>query len=136
MYEMKIQKTSHSSELIFRDSFNLMPMALAGLIPAFGLEVEEKPFFPYLSNCPTNYGIRMQTLPPKEDYLCGGMKPSKRREFDAWYEQHQNDSFFLNEALASYCMNDVDILMSALIKFRAEFYNVSKREGQEVINYP
>nr|CAD2206661.1 unnamed protein product [Meloidogyne enterolobii] len=45
MYEMKV-KIGKKSMLIFRDSFNLMPMSLASLVPAFALEVEDKPFFP------------------------------------------------------------------------------------------
>ena len=135
MYEMKVPQTAQNPEVIFRDSFNLLPNALAVLVSTFDLDVEEKPFFPYLANHPDNYDKIMPTLPPKEDYLCGGMKPEKKKEFDAWYEENKNEGFFLNEALASYCMNDVDILISALIKFRDEFYKVSYREGSEGINF-
>ncbi|CAK5080392.1 unnamed protein product [Meloidogyne enterolobii] len=71
----------------------------------------------------------MAHLPPKDEYLCNGMMPSKRQQFDIWYEEHKNDTFFLNEALASYCSNDVDILLSALIKFRKEFFDVSRKNG-------
>nr|CAD2186456.1 unnamed protein product [Meloidogyne enterolobii] len=47
LYEMKVQ-IGKKSNLIFRDSFNLMPMSLASLVPAFGLDVEDKPYFPIL----------------------------------------------------------------------------------------
>ncbi|KAL7074678.1 hypothetical protein ACQ4LE_005756 [Meloidogyne hapla] len=45
LYEMKVkQRQNLNPNVIFRDSFNLMPMSLAALVPTFGLEVEDKPF--------------------------------------------------------------------------------------------
>jgi hypothetical protein len=43
----------------------------------------------------------MSKLPPKEDYLYNGFMPAKRQLFDLWFAKHQNDPFFLDEALAS-----------------------------------
>ncbi|KAL3105933.1 hypothetical protein niasHT_024990 [Heterodera trifolii] len=56
MYEMKLraQKNKHPN-IVFRDSFNLMPCALGQLVPAYGLDVVEKPFFPHMVNRPDNY---------------------------------------------------------------------------------
>uniref|UniRef100_A0A1I8BQI9 DNA-directed DNA polymerase n=1 Tax=Meloidogyne hapla TaxID=6305 RepID=A0A1I8BQI9_MELHA len=57
MYEMKLlSRGKNKGSIFFRDSFNLMPMSLASLVPAFGLQVEDKPFFPHLANNPNNYG--------------------------------------------------------------------------------
>uniref|UniRef100_A0A914HP88 DNA-directed DNA polymerase n=1 Tax=Globodera rostochiensis TaxID=31243 RepID=A0A914HP88_GLORO len=126
MYEMRVRKQrGRNPNIIFRDSFNLMPSSLAALVPQFGLDVEDKPFFPHLSNCPINYG--QQIFPTPDDYLANGMMPEKRRQFDQWYELHRHEPFHLDEALASYCTSDVDILMAALIAFRREFFEVSKR---------
>uniref|UniRef100_A0A914H8Y8 DNA-directed DNA polymerase n=1 Tax=Globodera rostochiensis TaxID=31243 RepID=A0A914H8Y8_GLORO len=126
MYEMKIRKQKgRNPNIIFRDSFNLMPCSLAALVPSYGLDVEEKPFFPHLANCPNNYGQKI--FPTPDDYLASGMMPEKRRQFDHWYEQHRHEPFHLDEALASYCSNDVDILMAALIAFRREFFEISER---------
>nr|CAD2195420.1 unnamed protein product [Meloidogyne enterolobii] len=122
MYEMKV-KNAKKCWIIFHDTYNLMPMPLASLVPAFGLQVEDKPFFPHLANNPKNY--RKEIFPTKEEYLCNGMMPEKRVQFDKWYEQHKNESFNLNESLASYCTNDVEILMAALVAFRKEFLEVS-----------
>uniref|UniRef100_A0A914M466 DNA-directed DNA polymerase n=1 Tax=Meloidogyne incognita TaxID=6306 RepID=A0A914M466_MELIC len=128
MYEMKItSRGKNKGNIIFRDSFNLMPMSLASLVPAFALQVEDKPYFPHLANHPNNYGKEIFTT--KADYLADGMLPEKRKQFDLWFEQHQQEPFNLDEALASYCTNDVEILMAALIAFRNEFMEVSKREG-------
>uniref|UniRef100_A0A914HTU7 DNA-directed DNA polymerase n=1 Tax=Globodera rostochiensis TaxID=31243 RepID=A0A914HTU7_GLORO len=126
MYEMRVRmKKGNNPNIVFRDSFNLMPSALAALVPQFGLDVEDKPFFPHLANCPANYG--KEIFPTPEDYLANGMMPEKRRQFDKWFEQHRQQPFLLDEALAAYCTNDVQILMAALIAFRREFLDVSKR---------
>ncbi|KAL3101656.1 hypothetical protein niasHT_024789 [Heterodera trifolii] len=63
----------------------------------------------------------------KSDYLADGMNLEKRKEFDTWYQQNRNTPFLLDEALASYCKNDVDILMAGLIAFRLEFLEMTKR---------
>uniref|UniRef100_A0A914NH34 DNA-directed DNA polymerase n=1 Tax=Meloidogyne incognita TaxID=6306 RepID=A0A914NH34_MELIC len=101
LYEMKVTKRPNSNpNIVFRDSYNLMPMALAALVPTFGLEVEDKPFFPHLSNRPENYGKRI--FPTKEDYLADGMMPAKRREFDIWYEENKHTPFLLDEAFENF----------------------------------
>ena len=43
----------------------------------------------------------------------------------------KNDGFFLDEALPSYCVNDIDILMAALVAFREEFMQVSCRPEED-----
>ena len=125
MYEMKIARTGASPEISIRDSFNLMPVALGSLPGAFGLQVHDKEFFPHLYNVEQNYDTVLPHLPPKEDYMYNGFTPEKQRRFDAWYNEHRNDQFDLNEQLASYCMNDTRILIEAMIAFRAEFLAVT-----------
>nr|CAD2206196.1 unnamed protein product [Meloidogyne enterolobii] len=122
MYEMKV-KNSKKCWIIFHDTYNLMPMPLASLVPAFALQVEDKPFFPHLANNPNNYG--KEVFPTKEDYLANTMMPEKRAQFDKWYDQHKDEPFLLDEQLAAYCTNDVEILMAVLIAFRNEFLEVS-----------
>uniref|UniRef100_A0A914NQA3 DNA-directed DNA polymerase n=1 Tax=Meloidogyne incognita TaxID=6306 RepID=A0A914NQA3_MELIC len=73
--EMKV-KVGKKNWVIFRDTFNLMPMSLASLVPAFALSVEDKPFFPHMVNRPENYG--KEIFPVKDDYLADGMMPDKR----------------------------------------------------------
>uniref|UniRef100_A0A914HZT0 DNA-directed DNA polymerase n=1 Tax=Globodera rostochiensis TaxID=31243 RepID=A0A914HZT0_GLORO len=112
--------------VIFRDSYNLMPCSLSALVPAYGLDVVEKPFFPHLVNRPDNYAV--DVWPSKNDYMANGMMPARRSDFDKWYDQNKQHPFRLEEALASYCKNDVEILMCALVAFRTEFMDVSKRQ--------
>ncbi|KAL3091960.1 hypothetical protein niasHT_028319 [Heterodera trifolii] len=85
-----------------------------------------KPFFPHLANRPENYGREIRPTP--DDYLANGMMPGKRRQFDEWYAAHHQEPFMLDEALASYCTNDVEILMAALVAFRREFFEISRRQ--------
>jgi hypothetical protein len=85
----------------------------------FELDVQDKPFFPYLANRPENYN--KEIFPTKSDYLAEGMMPEKRKKFDEYYEQHKLEPFHLSNQLASYCLGDVNILMAALIKYREGF---------------
>nr|CAD2196017.1 unnamed protein product [Meloidogyne enterolobii] len=78
LYELKIPRNNKCNEVIFRDSYNLCPVALGKLIGAFGLKVTEKQFFPHLANISENYGRTLQQLPPKSDYLYEGMRPENR----------------------------------------------------------
>uniref|UniRef100_A0A914KQQ5 DNA-directed DNA polymerase n=1 Tax=Meloidogyne incognita TaxID=6306 RepID=A0A914KQQ5_MELIC len=126
LYELRVSKTQNSCEVIFRDSYNICPVALGQLVGAFDLQVHEKQFFPHLANNPCNYDITLQRLPPKSDYLYGGMLPEKQKIFDQWYDQEKDKTFCLNEALAEYCLNDVQILTEALLAFRVKFLEISK----------
>nr|CAD2208507.1 unnamed protein product [Meloidogyne enterolobii] len=131
LYELKIPRNNKCNEVIFRDSYNLCPVALGKLIGAFGLQVNEKQFFPHLANISENYGRSLQQLPQKSDYLYEGMRPEKQNEFDKWYEEEKNRQFCLDEALAEYCTNDVQILTEALIAFRKKFMEISKRKNTQ-----
>lgn len=131
MYQMRVNRVEGENPTVtFRDSYNMMTCSLSALVPMFNLDVKDKPFFPHLLNRPENYG-RRDVQPKKSDYMADTMMPEKRKEFDEWYNQNETRPFFLDEALASYCMNDVDILMAALIAFRTEFMDVSKRQRCE-----
>lgn len=102
MYEMVAKRRIGQNrgvgkaDIIFRDFFNLVPTSLAALVPTFGLDVEEKPYFPHFANKPQNYGKLI--LPTKDDYLADGMMPEKRKIFDKWYEKHGSEPFLLDEA--------------------------------------
>uniref|UniRef100_A0A914LKY4 DNA-directed DNA polymerase n=1 Tax=Meloidogyne incognita TaxID=6306 RepID=A0A914LKY4_MELIC len=131
LYELKIPRNNKCNEVIFRDSYNLCPVALGKLIGAFGLQVTEKQFFPHLANISENYGRTLQKLPQKSDCLYEGMRPEKQNEFDKWYEEEKCQQFCLDEALAEYCTNDVQILTEALIAFKKIFMEISKRKNTQ-----
>ncbi|KAL3117710.1 hypothetical protein niasHT_004991 [Heterodera trifolii] len=129
--EQKQQQQPTHPAVIFRDSFNLMPNSLSTLVPTFGLDVVEKPFFPHLVNRPDNYDLFV--FPEKADYLADGMMPAKRQEFDQWYSLNKQYPFRLEEALASYCTNDVEILMSALEHSVLKQHQKNRHGGIDVL---
>jgi hypothetical protein len=100
-------------------SLNFIPIALERFSSTFGIQDEEKHFFPYAFNKAANiYAPALPTLPPKEDYYYNSMKPEKRRKFLTWYTTNQQRGFNLREELAVYCMADVRLLSEGLVKFR------------------
>jgi hypothetical protein len=48
LYELHVQndKKNGITETIFRDSYNFAPFALGKFVKAFGLDIEEKQYFP------------------------------------------------------------------------------------------
>nr|CAD2168009.1 unnamed protein product [Meloidogyne enterolobii] len=126
LYEMKVPRNNKCNEVIFRDSYNICPIGLGQLVDAFDLQIQEKQFFPHLANNPSNYDKTLPNLPQKSDYLYGGMLPEKQKAFDKWYTQECHQHFCLNEALAEYCLNDVEILTEALLAFRSKFLEISR----------
>ena len=126
---MSIPKTETSSELIFRDSFNYVSQKLDSLVKAFDLPVDPKMFFPHLYNLEKNYNTIIPHLPPKDDYLYKSKKPKDKEAFEKWYAQHYNDGFNFNEVIAEYCVNDVEILIHALVALRKTFFQITRRNG-------
>jgi hypothetical protein len=49
------------------------------------------------------------------------MTPDSKKKFDVWYEANRLQAFILPEALASYCMNDVEILTHAVVELKRLF---------------
>nr|CAD2199019.1 unnamed protein product [Meloidogyne enterolobii] len=99
LYELKIPRNNKCNEVIFRDSYNLCPVALGKLIGAFGLQVTEKQFFPHLANISENYGRTLQQLPQKSDYLYEGMRPEKQNEFDKCYEDEKKSAVLFGRSI-------------------------------------
>jgi hypothetical protein len=46
------------------------------------------------------------------------MSEPKYRDFCVWYEENKDKTFYLNNELLLYCMNDVDMLLEALVAYR------------------
>ncbi|KAL3115201.1 hypothetical protein niasHT_016412 [Heterodera trifolii] len=130
LYEMKVLRGKDNPEIKVRDSLNLMPVPLGALPGAFGLRVQDKEFFPHLANVEDNYDRVLPSLPPREQYLYGGMIPERQHRFNEWYAAHQQEPFNLCEQLASYCVNDSRILIEALVAFRTEFLMVTNPDEQ------
>lgn len=109
-------------EVWLKDSLNFFACPLSSLPEVFGLEVPEKPYFPYLYIREANLHVQLDGLPPAELYDPNGMRPAQRASFLAWYAEQQQQRppvrFVLADQLLEYCGNDVRILRAAALRFR------------------
>ncbi|KAL3108814.1 hypothetical protein niasHT_014990 [Heterodera trifolii] len=123
IFEFRVQHSRKHSMLIWRDSCLIMPIALAELKKTFNLDCDDKPFFPYAFNRKENYTHRMENLPDESEYEPGTMKADKYEKFKKWYNDNKKTPFYLPDELRAYCLNDTEILLKALIKFRQILMN-------------
>lgn len=107
------------------DSLNFMPMALAAIPKAFGLQ-ETKGYFPHLFNKVENWNYE-GALPDRKYY--GKQKfPEK---FEAWYDEEIRDMarngrlFNFKKALEDYCKQDVLVLAEGCHAFLKEFSKIT-----------
>lgn len=100
---------------------------LAALPKTFGLEVEDKGYFPHLFTTHNNLDRQLTRIPDAHFYQPEWMKPGDRHRFEQWHAQQrqadqQSDAtavrFHLRQQLVDYCSNDVRILMEASMKYR------------------
>jgi len=108
-------------DVLFLDTLNFLPMALAKLPKAFGLKELKKGFFPHLLNRADNQDYVGDCLPAREYYDPDSMSTENREAFNRWYDQHKDQPFDLQEELLQYCVSDVDILQRGAGAFRKIF---------------
>jgi hypothetical protein len=108
----------------FVDSFSYFPMSLAALPKAFDLPPEKnKGYFPHLFNTQANQNY-VGPLPDKEYYCPDSMFDKNYENFQKWYNEQlmdQDSQFDFQKEILQYCINDVEVLALACIKFRALF---------------
>ena len=109
----------------FLDSLLLFQRPLADLPAMFDLNDEEKGFFPYFYNTLENQSApnRLISTIDKETYGYQQMSVKKAKKFDEWYkiQCESNVIFDLKEDMKIYCRQDVNILLSSIMKFRKLF---------------
>ena len=110
----------------FIDSLNFLPMALAEFPKTFGLTELQKGFFPHFFNKRENE-MYVGCLPEKSYYDLDGMKPERKKAFDAWYEDQvrQGVLFYFQEELLKYCRSDVRLLKQGCMQFQNHFKEVT-----------
>lgn len=115
----------------FQDSLNLLPCALRVLPQAFGFGHRVvKGHFPYLFNTADNHDY-IGKMPELKWFGYDNMKKGEQQELKAWYDTVSGMEFNLQKDMEKYCINDVEILMIAVEKFRQEFENIT---GQDPIS--
>uniref|UniRef100_A0A183BUW9 DNA-directed DNA polymerase n=1 Tax=Globodera pallida TaxID=36090 RepID=A0A183BUW9_GLOPA len=125
MADLKIYEIK-AGKVCFRDFWMLSQNRLADLPMTLELDIPAKLYFPHKYNRNENFGIRLPHLPPFEDYGPPGMKENDYEKFEKWYSENYETEFELGEQLRIYCENDVEILMSAVLKFRKLFLGITK----------
>lgn len=106
----------------FLDSLNYMPMSLKAVSKAMGLPVGlAKGDFPHRFNRMENMGKTFDCHPPASYYDPGAMKSDQRVAFEAWHQTVKTTPFDFNRQLRDYCVNDVEVLLHAVLAFREKF---------------
>ena len=101
------------------DSLNFLPMKLAKLPDAFGLEALKKGFFPHLFS--SNHHFSYTGKYPSPEFYCPDyMSSDERAEFLVWYKDKidRGEQFDLQKEIVEYCQSDVHILRNACLRFR------------------
>ena len=78
--------------LTFLDSLIFLPMKLAKIPDAFGLQELCKCYFPHFWNRKENQAYK-GPYPPPEAYGCNSMSSSERAKFLKWYATKKNETF-------------------------------------------
>ena len=108
------------------DSLNFLPMKLAKMPDAFGLQTLKKGFFPHLFNRKKHFTYN-GPYPPPETYCCDYMSSDERSEFFAWYQDKidRGEHFDFQKEILEYCQSDVHILRNACLRFRETILSIT-----------
>ena len=101
------------------DSFNFLPMGLAKLPEAFGLECGEKGYFPHFYNRPQNAAYE-GPLPEAKYYGVDLMGVGEKVKFEEWHSQQTSAEVVFNfqAEMKKYCRQDVNILTDSCLAYR------------------
>jgi DNA polymerase type B, organellar and viral len=131
----KKKKGQKQGKVVFRDSYNWIPLRLAKMPSALGLaDVEDKGHFPHFYNREVNMDVELPNLPPLHYYSPDSMKEADRFAFLHWYYANaivKKTPFHLRKDVVDYCRNDVDILTHALVRYQKLFTSIAG--GRDVL---
>ena len=110
------------------DSLNFLPMKLAALPKAFGLQELKKGWFPHFFNTKENQQY-IGPFPEVKYYGHDMMSSGERADFLAWHSS-QSQVFDFREEMKTYCVSDVTILREACMCFRKLMISVTSENRQ------
>lgn len=131
----KKRKGDKQGTVLFRDSYNWIPLRLCQMPSALGLSVEVKGYFPHFYNQDSNMDVELPNLPPLHYYSPDSMKEEDRFTFLHWYYANaivKQTPFHLRKDILDYCRNDVTILTHALVKYQQLFIDIT--DGRDILN--
>ena len=114
----------------FIDSLNYLKMPLSKMPKTLGFDAGDmkKGYFPYLFNTERNAGKVFTGLPDKYNYGIDKMTRGEIAEFEKWYELNKTNIFDLNKECVEYCVQDVRILLKAVMTFQSLFNKMTTDE--------
>ena len=107
----------------FIDSLSFLPMALKKLPACFGLENDDKGYFPHNFNMISNWNY-IGKFPAIEYYDIENLNETDKTKFLIWHKDQDNKIFNFKEQINIYCMNDCLVLMNSFIKFRKDWIDI------------
>ena len=124
--EYELPRTARKKKvekIVFKDSFNFIPMALSKFSKTFGLS-EEKGYFPYLFNTQEHENY-VGPWPDAKFYHPETMNAKQTNDFDAWYAEQGGKIFDMEKEMKKYCVADVDLLRKGCLTFRRIFHSMN-----------
>lgn len=108
----------------FIDSLSFFQQPLSALPKSFGFVDKEKGYFPFFANIEENQG-KIIDLPEEEAFNSKKMKPEQYTKFKQWYDKQPRENYNFQAEMEKYCDNDVEILITAVLKFRKQFKEIT-----------
>lgn len=118
--------------LTFVDSLNFLPMKLAKIPDAFGLQELCKGYFPHLFNTKANQNY-VGPYPGLKYYGYDFMSAGDRKKLAEWHATKRDETFNFREEMLQYCRSDVDILRRGCLEFRNLMINVTTIKESTVL---
>lgn len=117
--------------LTFLDSLNFLPMKLAKIPDAFGLQELCKGYFPHFFNTKANQNY-VGPFPALEYYGYEMMSSKDRKLLSDWHRQQSGKVFNFQDEILRYCRSDVDILRQGCLEFRKTMIDATTLKMQIV----
>ena len=113
--------------LTFMDSLNFLPMKLAKIPEAFGLQELCKGYFPHLFNTKAHQNY-VGPYPDLQYYGYQFLSTEERKKLEDWHATKKDETFHFREEMLQYCRSDVDILRRGCLEFRKLMIDVTTIE--------
>ncbi|RYE17513.1 MAG: hypothetical protein EOP45_15650, partial [Sphingobacteriaceae bacterium] len=113
----------------FIDSLNFFNVGLAKLPKLFSLDNNCKGYYPHGFNTPENLNY-VGKIPDIKYFWPDNLKTEDRVKLLEWHTEQVNENVIFNnrEELLKYCIEDVNILRNACLKFRSILYGLTEVE--------
>lgn len=121
-----------SFEIQFRDTFNMIPVALSEMQATLGLKGDfKKGDFPHLFNTVANQSY-IGPWPALEFYTQSQKEGKRRGDIDKFWFEHKDQQFDFQKEFNAYCEQDVRIQAAAANAFSEIFAGIIKAQCEKL----